>query len=111
MKKLYILILFSVVAFQSWAQSSSPAQTLRLATSTYEQGRLHELKGILGNLTGFTIEQRVAAYKLLTQAYIYLEEPKRADTAMLNLLETDHYDFTYARPSHDLPGMPGGGVP
>jgi hypothetical protein len=91
MKKLYILILFSVVAYQSWAQSSSPAQTLRLATSTYEQGRLHELEGILGNLTDFTVEQKVAAYKLLTQAYIYLEEPKKADETMLKLLETDHY--------------------
>ncbi len=91
MKKLYILILFSVVAYQSWAQSSSPAQTLRLATSTYEQGRLHELEGILGSLTDFTVEQKVAAYKLLTQAYIYLEEPKKADEAMLKLLETDHY--------------------
>lgn len=91
MKKLYILILFSVVAYQSWAQSSSPAQTLRLATSTYEQGRLHELEGILGNLTDFTVEQKVAAYKLLTQAYIYLEEPKKADETMLKLLETSHY--------------------
>ena len=27
----------------------SNAQTLRLATSTYEQGRLHELEGILAN--------------------------------------------------------------
>lgn len=91
MKKLYILILFSTFGYQSWAQSSSPAQTLRLATSTYEQGRLHELEGILGNLTDFTVEQKVAAYKLLTQAYIYLEEPKKADETMLKLLETDHY--------------------
>lgn len=91
MKKLYILILFSVVSYRGWAQSSSPAQTLRLATSTYEQGRLHELEGILGSLTDFTVEQKVAAYKLLTQAYIYLEEPKKADETMLKLLETDHY--------------------
>jgi hypothetical protein len=40
---------------------------------------------------GFTKEERVAAYKLLTQAYIYLEEPAKADDAMLKLLQTDHY--------------------
>ncbi len=91
MKKFLILVLFTSIGYQSLAQSSSPAQTLRLATSTYEQGRLHELEGILGKLTDFTTEQKVAAYKLLTQAYIYLEEPKKADSTMLNLLNTDHY--------------------
>jgi Outer membrane protein beta-barrel domain len=91
MKKFLILILFTGLAYQSWAQSTSPAQTLRLATSTYEQGRLHELEGILGNLENFTTEQKVAAYKLLTQAYIYLEEPQKADETMLKLLDTDHY--------------------
>lgn len=91
MKKLLILILFTGLGYQSLAQAVSPAQTLRLATSTYDQGRLHELEGILGNLQDFTIEQKVAAYKLLTQAYIYREEPKKADETMLKLLNTDHY--------------------
>ncbi len=91
MKRFSVIVLFAMVAYTSRAQSTSPAQTLRLATSTYEQGRLHELEGILKNLTGFTKEQKVAAYKLLTQAYIYLEEPKKADTTMLKLLSTDNY--------------------
>jgi hypothetical protein len=85
-----------IIASNSWAQQASCAQTLRLATSTYEQGRLHELEGILANClqnteSGFTKEERVAAYKLLTQAYIYLEEPAKADEAMLKLIQTDHY--------------------
>ena len=93
MKKILLLIIVLCLAYQGWSQSTSCAQTLRLATSTYEQGRLHELEGILSScLSGdFTIEQKVAAYKLLTQAYIYLEEPKKADETMLKLLETDHY--------------------
>jgi hypothetical protein len=96
MKKSLFFGLLILVASESWAQQSSCAQTLRLATSTYEQGRLHELEGILANClqnteTGFTKEERVAAYKLLTQAYIYLEEPEKADDAMLKLLQTDHY--------------------
>lgn len=93
MKKLLFLMLFTGLGYQSWAQSSSCAQTLRLASSTYEQGRLHELEGILKSCLseGFTKEEKVAAYKLLTQAYIYLEEPKQADESMQKLLETDHY--------------------
>lgn len=96
MKKVLFIGLLILGVSESWAQQSSCAQTLRLATSTYEQGRLHELEGILANClqnteTGFTKEERVAAYKLLTQAYIYLEEPVKADDAMLKLLQTDHY--------------------
>jgi len=97
MKRIIFLGLFILVFYtSSWAQQSSCAQTLRLATSTYEQGRLHELEGILAGClqnteTGFTKEERVAAYKLLTQSYIYLEEPAKADDAMLKLLQTDHY--------------------
>jgi Outer membrane protein beta-barrel domain len=91
MKKILVVVLFAGASYQSWGQKAAPAQTLRLATSTYEQGRLHELEGILGNIEGFSKEQKVAAYKLLTQAYIYLEEPKKADTTMLKLLATDNY--------------------
>ena len=91
MKKILVVMLVASASYQSWGQKAAPAQTLRLATSTYEQGRLHELEGILGNIEGFSKEQKVAAYKLLTQAYIYLEEPKKADTTMLNLLATDNY--------------------
>lgn len=36
-----------------------------------------------------TITEKVDAYKLLTLAYIYLEEPDDADKAMLNLLQTE----------------------
>jgi hypothetical protein len=70
--------------------TNSPAQTLRLAQSIYENGRLHELPTILGSViaNGNTTE-KVSAYKLLTLAYIYLEEPEKADESMLKLLQTD----------------------
>ncbi len=93
MKKLYILLLVACVSTKGFTQSSSCAQTLRLAQSTYDQGRLHELEGILKSClaAGFTKEEKVGALKLLTLAYIYLEEPIRADETMLLLLQTDHY--------------------
>lgn len=71
---------------------STCAQTLRLAQSIYEQGRLHELPELLDNCiakNGFNEEEKVSAYKLLVLTYIYLEEPAKADEMMLALLRTD----------------------
>lgn len=94
MKKLLFILFLSGFIFKSaLAQTTSPAQTLRLARSTFEQGRLHELPGLLEKYLkqGFSNSEKIEAYKLLTQAYIYLEEPEKADQAMLDLLRTDHY--------------------
>lgn len=71
---------------------STCAQTLRLAQSIYEQGRLHELPELLRpclSENGFNDEETVSAYKLLTLTYIYLEEPVQADEMMLALLRAD----------------------
>lgn len=97
MIKRYLLFLFATsVTFSSnylYGQSTSCAQTLRLAQSVYDQGRLQELNGILQAClqNGFTRQEKVEAYKLLTLAYIYQEEPEQADESMLNLLRTDPY--------------------
>lgn len=97
MKRLLLIILFSGAALHTWAQC---AQTLRLARATYEQGRLHEiesqLKGCLEPTEkgGFAKEEkqlRVEALKILTMSYIYLEEPQKADAAMLSLKKADPY--------------------
>jgi len=79
----------------------SCTQRLRLARATYEAGRLHELVGtILGpeakgcfgeGVNSFSDQEKVDALKLLTLAYIYLEEPLKADEQMLELLRTDHF--------------------
>lgn len=93
MKHLLFVILFAAICLEGYSQATSCAQTLRLARSTYEQGRLHELESILNPClaSGFTTEEKVEAYKLLTLTYIYLEEPKKADEAMVKVLETDHF--------------------
>ncbi|HEY3404752.1 MAG TPA: porin family protein [Ohtaekwangia sp.] len=93
MKRLLPFFLFLFVVCESYAQHVSCSQTLRLAQSTYEQGRLHEVPSLLqGCLTsGFNKQEKVSAYKLLTLSYLYLEEPEKADEAMLNLLRTDPY--------------------
>jgi len=87
-------ILFAVGPYIVKAQQKTTtcAQTLRLARSIYENGRLHELPTLMGDCfskTEWTTQERVDAYKLLTLAYIYLEEPEKADEMMLNILKTD----------------------
>ncbi len=91
MKKILLFLFLSGFIVKSVAQEQSPAQKLRLARATFEQGRLHEIERLLSDLTKFNPSEKVDAYKLLTQTYIYLEEPEQADKAMLNLLRTDHY--------------------
>jgi hypothetical protein len=93
MKRFLVVGFIVLVVGKAFAQAPNCSQTLRLATSTYEQGRLHELPGLLDGClkSGFTTEQKVQAYKLLTLAYIYLEEPEKADEAMLKILQTNNY--------------------
>lgn len=93
MKRFLLATLLLFLTVKASAQLTSCAQTLRLAQSTYEQGRLHEVPVLLQNCinNGFNKQEKVAAYKLLTLSYIYLEEPEKANEAMLNLLRTDHY--------------------
>lgn len=93
MKRLLLLASFCCVFYFYASAQSTCTQTLRTARSTYDQGRLHELPALLEGCinNGFTQQEKVEAYKLLTLAYIYLEEPTKADEAMLNLLNTDHY--------------------
>ena len=93
MRKILPLILISSIAFYHATGQSTCTQTLRTARSTYDQGRLQELPSLLDGClkNGFTQQEKVEAYKLLSLAYIYLEESAKADEAMLNLLRTDHY--------------------
>jgi hypothetical protein len=98
MRRALIFFLFFLISYCSFGQAAtSCVQTLRLARATYEQGRLHEIEGQLKPCLdgGFTKDEKqleVEAYKLLCLSYIYLEEPEKANEAMLNILKKDH-DF------------------
>lgn len=89
-------LLFLAASLSSFAQNQTgptPAQTLRLARATYEQGRLHEIPTQLNEdvISKMNKQDKVEAYKILCLSYIYLEEPEKADEAMLNILRTDPY--------------------
>jgi hypothetical protein len=93
MRKRLLFFLVAVCCHQFSANAQSTcAQTLRLAQSVYEQGRLQELPNLLEGClnNGFTDQEKVNAYKLLTLTYIYLEEPAKADENMLALLRVNN---------------------
>lgn len=98
MKRFYFLIILLVAGgTTAFSQATNCTQVLSLVRSTYEQGRLHELPALAdaclnaADGKGFTKEQKREAYRYLTLAYIYLEEPEKADESMLKLLDTDHF--------------------
>lgn len=89
MKRSLLSILAFIIVESVWAQC---AQNIRLAQSTYEDGRLHEIYSILKpclNSSDITKAEKVQALKLLTETYIYLEEPAKADSCMLEMLRAD----------------------
>src|SRR6478736_258282 len=94
MRYILFFVLVCLIGFKSFAQQGG-AQTLRLAQSIYEQGRLHELPSLPGlkdsEILKYSKSEQVTAYRLLTLANIYLEEPEKADESMLKLLRTDHF--------------------
>jgi len=93
MKRILVLAFFGLSFNLAFSQNC--AQTLRLAVSSYDQGRLHELPGLLKKClddpNGFSTADKVTAYRLLTLSFIYLEEPEQADSTMILLLQTDHF--------------------
>jgi hypothetical protein len=98
LKRVSLFSAFAFMCMEGIAQNVTPCvQTLRLARATYEQGRLHEIESQLKPCLngGFNKDEKqleVEGYKLLCLSYIYLEEPEKANEAMLNILKTDH-DF------------------
>ena len=89
----FVLLLISLATTTATYAQTACAVTLRTARTTYDEGRLHELPSLLAPClkSGFTRQEAVEAYKLLVLSYIYLEEPAKADEAMLALLRTDPY--------------------
>ncbi|MGF1638466.1 MAG: porin family protein [Cyclobacteriaceae bacterium] len=89
----YILLILPIMLVSSQALLAQQVctQTLKDARVIYEEGRFHELPILLKDCinSGFTTDEKVEAYKLLTISYIYLDQLEDADQAMLNLLRTD----------------------
>jgi outer membrane protein W len=97
-----LIFLLGISQSKIRAQSSDNCeQSLTLAAAEFEAGRFYGLPGILKSCLdkGFSTEQKVRAYLLLTQAYLILDDPASAENSYLQLLKAD--PEYVAKPSRD----------
>ncbi len=92
--KYYLTIFLILSIFVADAQTWS--QRLSAAERDYEEGRLtgipERLQGGLDIKTkegGFTREERIRAYKLITKVYIFIDDEPKAEESLVYLLKTD----------------------
>jgi len=73
------------------AQDNNCEQTLSLAAAEFDAGRFYGLPDILKSCLakGFSTEQKIRAYLLLTQTYLILDNPAAAENSYLQLLKAD----------------------
>lgn len=85
---LLFLVVQSIIAL---SQGINCEQTLNQATAEFDAGRFYNLPSILKPCldNGFSKEQKVRAYLLLTQSYLILNDPISAENSYLQLLTAD----------------------
>lgn len=91
MKKLIVGFLVSCSLTSGFAQNTDCLQTLARANDEFTAGRFFGIPALLKSCldNGFTNEQKVQAYQLLTQAYLILDDPIAAEDSYLKLLKAD----------------------
>lgn len=93
---LFLTLLFLLYSVSTSAQvtdqpSSDCEQILIQADDEFNAGRYYGIPALLKPCLdqGFSSEQKVRAYLLLTQAYLILDDPIAADDSYLKLLKAD----------------------
>lgn len=81
-------IMFSVVSVHNLAAQSNCSQLLVEATRKFEMGQLNEIPELLSSClrNGFTKDENVQAYRLLTLVHLYLDDKTSAEKSFLNML-------------------------
>jgi len=99
LKKLNKAICFLFIAlllpWHLYAQEEKSNCVLKLeeAQSKYDQGRIQDVESLIEECitnNEFNKVEKAQALKLLTLAYLFLEEPEKAEGSMLDLLKTNH---------------------
>ncbi len=89
-----LLLLFTLIGItgkQGFTQSMSCAETLNLAQNRFNSGDFYSIPSLLKPCLdkGFSDQQKVEAYWLLTQTYLFLDDPISAEDSYLKLLKKD----------------------
>jgi hypothetical protein len=88
MRIFLVILIFSIVTIPSLAQDQC-ALALNGAQDKFELGQLYEIPEMINSCIneGFSKEQKITAYRLLTLTYLYLNYYEEADNAYLELLK------------------------
>ncbi|HCW07584.1 MAG TPA: hypothetical protein DGG95_09510, partial [Cytophagales bacterium] len=91
MIRTFTAFLFFLFAFPVFGQNLDCEQTLNQASAEFEAGHFYNLPSILQSCLskGFSKEQKVRAYLLLTQTYLILNDQAAAENSYLELLKAD----------------------
>lgn len=90
--KEYALIFLVLILFSSQLAVAQCTQSLNRAEDEYEKGRLLDIPSMLSfclQRNGFSKEEKIRAYKLLTKVYIFSDQEKQAEESLINLLRSD----------------------
>lgn len=100
--RLHFLLLALFPISSMYGQSNDCSQVLQKAADTYKEGRISEIADMLQPCleSGFTKQEKVEAYRLLTLTYLYFNEREKAENAMINLLKNEpEYKLRQADPA------------
>jgi len=95
MRKLLLVILL-LVAQMSYAQEEPIdicVQNIEIAQQRYDEGRIQDIQALLSDcIKGgtYTDVEKAQALRLVTLAYIFLEDETNSEASMLELLQTNH---------------------
>lgn len=92
MKRFIVGLVFSIYCLPVLGQDTEDClQTITKANEEFNAGRFYGIPALLKNCidNGFTNEQKVQAYHLLTQTYLILDDPIAAEDSYLRLLKAD----------------------
>jgi hypothetical protein len=88
-RRFLALIIFLSFSHSVLAQNDC-GETLNRAQDIFEAGHIEQIPNMLHEcLDKFTTEQEIEAYRMLTIAYLYLNDPIGAETSFLALLKAD----------------------
>lgn len=92
MSKKYILVCFTLLVISCQVALGQCTQSLNSAEDEFEKGRLLDIPSMLSlclKRNGFSKEEKIRAYKLLTKVYIFSDQEAAAEEALINLLKSD----------------------
>ena len=93
----YALVSAVILVLGIEVASAQCTRSLNTAEDEYDKGRLLDIPSQLSlclKRNGFSKEEKIRAYKLLTKVYIFSDQEEEAEEALINLLKAD--------PEHEL---------